>query len=221
MRVFGREVDSCQTDLDIALGPLDAAAVGARIAKLEAKNNARTPIGASLEKVADDLRGASGERLVILLTDGEETCGGDPAAAIAKLRKANIGVRVNIVGFAIDDEGAGRELPSLERRGRRPVLRRARCGGARQGAESGARSRPSSWSMARVRWSRRASPATRLSRPCRARTPCGSSAQTARSKPGDGAAEGNDERQPLNVGYHAAALSVSTGGRSRRTFASR
>ena len=104
MRVFGREVDSCQTDLDIALGPLDAAAVGARIGKLEAKNNARTPIGASLEKVSDDLRGARGERLVILLTDGEETCGGDPAAAIAKLRKANIGVRVNIVGFAIDDE---------------------------------------------------------------------------------------------------------------------
>jgi hypothetical protein len=105
MRVFGREVDSCQTDLDIALGPLDAAAVGARIGKLEAKNNARTPIGASLEKVSDDLRAARGERLVILLTDGEETCGGDPAAAIMKLRKANIGVRVNIVGFAIDDEG--------------------------------------------------------------------------------------------------------------------
>ena len=41
---------------------------------------------------------------MILLTDGEETCGGDPAAAIEKLRKAGVGVRVNIVGFAIDDE---------------------------------------------------------------------------------------------------------------------
>ena len=44
-----------------------------------------------------------GERLVILLTDGEETCGGDPAAAIEKLKKAGTTVRVNIVGFAIDD----------------------------------------------------------------------------------------------------------------------
>jgi hypothetical protein len=104
MRVFGREVDSCQTDLDIALGPLDAAAVAARIAKLEAKNGAKTPIGASLDKVADDLRGVRGERLVILLTDGEETCGGDPAAAIEKLRKSGAAVRVNIVGFAIDDQ---------------------------------------------------------------------------------------------------------------------
>jgi len=102
-RVFGRAVDSCQTDLDIALGPLDGAAVAARIAKLEAKNGAKTPIGASLDKVGDDLKGVRGERLVILLTDGEETCGGDPAAAIAKLRKSGVAVRVNIVGFAIDD----------------------------------------------------------------------------------------------------------------------
>ena len=44
-----------------------------------------------------------GERLVILLTDGEETCGGDPAAAIEKLKKSGTSVRVNIVGLAIDD----------------------------------------------------------------------------------------------------------------------
>jgi von Willebrand factor type A domain len=103
LRVFGREVDSCQTDLEIPLAPLDAGAVGARVAQLEAKNNAKTPIGASLEKVADDLKFASGERLVVLLTDGEETCGGDPAAAIEKLRKAHVKTRVSIVGFAIDD----------------------------------------------------------------------------------------------------------------------
>ncbi len=101
LRVLGREVDSCQTDLEIALAPLNAAAVAGKIAKLESKNNARTPLGASLDKVPEDLRAATGERLVILLTDGDETCGGDPAAAIEKLVKA--GVRVNIVGFAIDD----------------------------------------------------------------------------------------------------------------------
>jgi Mg-chelatase subunit ChlD len=102
-RVFGREVDSCQTDLDIPVSPLDAAAVGARLKTLEAKNNARTPIGASLAKVSSDLASIKGERLVVLLTDGEETCGGDPAAAIAALTKAGTTVRVNIVGFAIED----------------------------------------------------------------------------------------------------------------------
>jgi hypothetical protein len=102
-RVFGREVDSCQTDLDIPVSPLNAAAVDAKIKSLEAKNGARTPIGASLEKVSSDLASIKGERLVVLLTDGEETCGGDPAAAIAALTKAGTTVRVNIVGFAIED----------------------------------------------------------------------------------------------------------------------
>ncbi len=103
-RVFGREVDSCQTDLDVPVGPLNPAAVAQRIAALVAKNGAKTPIGASLDKVADDLKSVTGEKLIVLVTDGEETCGGDPAASIERLRKAGIGTRVSIVGFALDDE---------------------------------------------------------------------------------------------------------------------
>jgi Mg-chelatase subunit ChlD len=103
-RVFGREVDSCQTDLDVPVAPLNPAAVGQRIATLVAKNGAKTPIGASLEKVTDDLKSVTGEKLIVLVTDGEETCGGDPAAAIERLRKAGIGTRVSIVGFALEDE---------------------------------------------------------------------------------------------------------------------
>jgi von Willebrand factor type A domain len=59
LRVFGREASSCQTDLDIPLAPLHPAAASARIAALEAKNNAKTPIGASLAKVAGDLKGVT------------------------------------------------------------------------------------------------------------------------------------------------------------------
>jgi hypothetical protein len=104
LRVFGREVDSCQTDLDVPVSPLNPTAVGQRIAALTAKDGAKTPIGASLAKVADDLKSVSGEKLVVLITDGEETCDGDPAAEIDKLRKAGIGTRVSIVGFALDDQ---------------------------------------------------------------------------------------------------------------------
>jgi hypothetical protein len=103
-RVFGREVDSCQTDLAIPVGPLNPTDVAQRIAALVAKNGAKTPIGASLDKAADDLKSVTGEKLIVLVTDGEETCGGDPAAAIERLRKAGIGTRVSIVGFALDDE---------------------------------------------------------------------------------------------------------------------
>ena len=40
---------------------------------------------------------------MILVTDGEETCGGDPAAEIKALRAQGIDVRINIVGFDVDD----------------------------------------------------------------------------------------------------------------------
>ncbi|WP_167772920.1 vWA domain-containing protein [Ramlibacter humi] len=103
LRIYGRETDSCQTDLEMPLGPLDPAAVAAKMTALQVRNLARTPIGASLEKAADDLAAAKGPRLIVLLTDGEETCGGDAAAAIARLKKATPSTRVNIVGFAIDD----------------------------------------------------------------------------------------------------------------------
>ncbi|MGN6486860.1 MAG: vWA domain-containing protein, partial [Devosia sp.] len=64
-----------------------------------------TPIAASLRAVADDLREATGPRVVVLVTDGEETCGGDPRAEIEALVAQGIDVRVNIVGFAVEDAG--------------------------------------------------------------------------------------------------------------------
>jgi hypothetical protein len=103
LRVLGRGANSCQSDLEIPFGPLDRTAAAAKIASLEAKSNAKTPIGAALEKIATDLAAAKGERLVILVTDGEETCGGNPAQTLQKLRKSGVNVRVNIVGFAVDD----------------------------------------------------------------------------------------------------------------------
>lgn len=104
LRVFGHlEVDSCRTDLVLPLQPLDPTTINATIAGIEAKNLAKTPIAASLRLVAEDLAGASGQKVVVLVTDGEETCDGDPAAEIANLRAQGIDVRINIVGFAIDD----------------------------------------------------------------------------------------------------------------------
>lgn len=106
LRVFGnREADSCRTDLEVRLAPLDTAATLAFVEGIEAINLAKTPIGRSLELVESDLAAADGEIVVILITDGEETCEGDPAAAIATLRGKSLDVRVNIVGYAIDDEG--------------------------------------------------------------------------------------------------------------------
>ena len=113
LRVFGhREADSCRTDLEIPLGPLDPSAAAAAIDGINAMNLARTPIADSIRRVPSDLEGITGQRVLIVLTDGEETCDGDPAAAIQALRNVVRGIRVNIVGFAIDDAELERTFES-------------------------------------------------------------------------------------------------------------
>ncbi len=104
LRAFGqKEPRSCRSDLEVSLNPLNTNAVVKAINAIEPQELSKTPIAASLAKVGEDLSGVNGERVVILITDGEETCDGDPEAAIRDLTASGIDVRVNIVGFAIDE----------------------------------------------------------------------------------------------------------------------
>jgi hypothetical protein len=104
LRVFGhKEADSCRSDLEIPPAALNRTAAVAKVASIEAMNLARTPIAESLRLIAADVGERTGPLLIILVTDGEETCDGDPAAVIRALAAVGTDVRVNIVGFAIDE----------------------------------------------------------------------------------------------------------------------
>jgi hypothetical protein len=104
LRVFGQgPPDSCDTGLVVPPQPLDPGAMAQVVAGIQPTNLARTPIGESLRLVPEDMAGVTGPQLVVLITDGEETCDGDPPTEIAALRAMGIDVRVNIVGFAVDD----------------------------------------------------------------------------------------------------------------------
>ncbi|MFN8446710.1 MAG: VWA domain-containing protein [Caldilineaceae bacterium] len=105
LRVFGhREPRSCRTDLEIPLAPLDQTNAAGVIAGVMPKNFGMTPIGASLAQVPNDMAQAQGAKVIVLVTDGEETCGGNPAAEIQKLVDSGQNIRINIVGFAVNDE---------------------------------------------------------------------------------------------------------------------
>lgn len=104
LRVFGhKEADSCRSDLEIPAGPLDRRGAAATVASIQAMNLARTPIAESLRRTAAEIATRPGPQLLLLVTDGEETCDGDPAAVIRELSASGRDVRVNIVGFAIDE----------------------------------------------------------------------------------------------------------------------
>ncbi len=73
----------------------------------EIKPTGWTPIAKALSDTRKEFEAfdADGKNVVYLITDGEETCGGDPAAEIAKLREANVDTIVNIIGFNFDVKG--------------------------------------------------------------------------------------------------------------------
>ena len=111
LRVFGHQTpNACETDLEIPLEPLEPQSVINKIARIQAKNLARTPIAGSLSAVSRDLKGSVGPSLVVLVTDGEETCDGNPVAAITELAASGIDLNLNIVGFAIDDKQTADEF---------------------------------------------------------------------------------------------------------------
>ena len=104
-RAFGLEVDACLSELVLPIGPLDPATAEAAIRDVPAINLARTAIAKSLALAAEDLSNREPPRVVVIVTDGEETCDGDVEAEIARINEAGIDLRLTIVGFAIDDEG--------------------------------------------------------------------------------------------------------------------
>ena len=105
LRIYGhKEPRSCRTDLELPLKPLVTANALKIIKSVDPQDRSRTPLAESLKLVAEDLKTAEGSKLVILLTDGEESCDGDPEEAVRFLKEQGVDVKLNIVGMAIDSD---------------------------------------------------------------------------------------------------------------------
>jgi hypothetical protein len=62
-----------------------------------------TPIAEAVRQAAEHLpRGGENVNSIILLSDGEETCGGDPCALAAELKEAG-DLTTHVVGYAVDE----------------------------------------------------------------------------------------------------------------------
>ena len=64
-----------------------------------------TPLAAAITKAGQSLTPTSGEgeQVVFVVSDGLETCGGDPVAAARALRESDVKAVVNIIGFNIPE----------------------------------------------------------------------------------------------------------------------
>jgi hypothetical protein len=121
VRVFAHRVEqtnkeeSCKdTELIYPFNKLDVASVERALDNLQPKGY--TPLAYSLEKSGEDLiaigKEREPERVIVVLSDGEETCGGDPLAVLQALKDKGIKVVVHTIGFNVDD-AARKQLQAI------------------------------------------------------------------------------------------------------------
>ncbi len=85
------------------LDPVDVGAYRQTIQGIDAIGY--TPIADALQKAAEDLPpGDNQSNSIILVSDGKETCGGDPCALAAALKSSDADVTIHVVGYAVDEE---------------------------------------------------------------------------------------------------------------------
>ena len=70
----------------------------------------QTPIAYALNQAARDFESISSDRVIVMVTDGLESCGGDPVTAALALRQQ--GVTVHLIGFGFGS-GADEDTASL------------------------------------------------------------------------------------------------------------
>lgn len=78
-----------------------------------------TPIALAMNEAKKDLerhRGENTQNVMYIVSDGEETCGGDPVKVAKELNQSDIQAVVNIIGFDVNDRGQ-RELEAAAKAG--------------------------------------------------------------------------------------------------------
>ena len=102
LRVNGHRTNDCKdTKLEIPIGPLDGKKMKGFIGMIKPKG--KTPIAYSLQEAAKDFsKDFTGGKVIILVTGGLESCGGDPCAAAKALADKGIVSKIHVVVFGMD-----------------------------------------------------------------------------------------------------------------------
>lgn len=68
------------------------------------KPKGKTPLTAAIRHAAVGLRQTEGSASVVVISDGKETCEGDPCSAARVAREAGVNLRIHVVGFDVTTE---------------------------------------------------------------------------------------------------------------------
>jgi Ca-activated chloride channel family protein len=100
-----REKGSCD-DVELLVPPQPGSASSISNAADGLKFLGKTPLTAAVKQAAEALKYTEEKATVVLITDGIETCGGDPCALGKELKASGVDFTADVVGFGLSaDEG--------------------------------------------------------------------------------------------------------------------
>jgi len=92
-----------RSNLGVPIQPISEGQILATLEGLETSGT--TPLAYTLRQIPSDLEGLEGPIVVVLVTDGMETCKEDPVAAASELAALGLDIIFLLVGFDIDSAG--------------------------------------------------------------------------------------------------------------------
>ncbi|WGW04140.1 vWA domain-containing protein [Tropicibacter oceani] len=96
-----RRGDCSDIETIAAVGVQDGHALSQRLRALMPRG--KTPLADALRRAVSEIPSTAEQADIVLVTDGLETCGGDPCAVAAELAASGIPIRAHVVGFGLTE----------------------------------------------------------------------------------------------------------------------
>ncbi len=99
---YGHRKKGDCSDIEVvqSLSANGGVSIGQRLEQLVPKG--KTPISDALTLAAQTLTGLEDDRTIVLVSDGLETCSGDPCAVAEALHKSDANLKIHVVGYGVD-----------------------------------------------------------------------------------------------------------------------
>ena len=97
-----READCADIETVVPMGPLDRASLAGKVQALNPKG--KTPVTQSIEQAVAAAKTRGKPTTIVLLSDGIETCEGDPCIAVTKAKQSGVNFLLHVIGFDLSKE---------------------------------------------------------------------------------------------------------------------
>ena len=106
-----RKGDCADIEIIAPIGTIDPATLSSTVDQLNAKG--KTPITDAVREAAKAARSTEVQTTMILISDGIETCGGDPCALARELEASGVNFTAHVIGFDVADPAAKAQLQCM------------------------------------------------------------------------------------------------------------